>query len=218
MGRQGVIVLAFALVGCAPTMPVVIEPAAAKDTAMPATDEQPMAWHCSVAEGTQHSIENVIGGVRYNATLSWSEGASVACLALSRVDADVKTPLLSSLIPAGWSERYDEFSAPSLHGDLLQISDGLPWAVTDRLAQGEGGGGGDVSTLWRVGANEWLEVLTFSLETYSDINALTDRPCATGEAFFRLQNSELDVHPCFDGEPQPVQRWRFVDGRAEPLP
>ncbi len=217
MRRHLLCIAALALAACAPPAPV-IETTATSNAGESGTAISPSMGHCSTDRGLQSSVADVINGVRYGATLSWTAGEREACLALTRVDGDVKTLVLGSPIPAGWSERYDESSAPTLDGDLLQVSDGLPWVITDRLAQGEGGGGGDVATLWRASDDAWTEVLTFSLETYSDINTLTETPCSTGEAFFRFQDGELEVHPCFDGEPQPVQRWRIVAGRAEPLP
>ena len=199
--------VALALAGCAPVSPVTVEPTA-----------PPPAYRCSVDQALQSSAEGVVDGIRYGAVLSWSEGEREACLALTRADGDARTTLVSSPIPAGWSERYDEYSTPVLHPELLQLSDGWPWVVTDRLAQGEGGGGGDVATLWRASDDAWTEVLTVSLETYTDINTLTEKPCSSGEARLRLQDGVVEVHPCFDGQPEPVQRWRFVDGRAEPVP
>lgn len=182
-------------------------------TVLPSADDA-----CSVTGPADDTTSWLLGPMAYVATVTWQPGASFACLTLTRAVEGTPVLLASGAIPAGWSERYGEASAPALIRDPFEVAGEPPWVVTSRQAQGAGGGGGDVLSIWRPAGGVWTEVLDYTLESYTNINSATETPCEPGDSLVRRSGDVLEVQPCFDGQPAPVSRWLMTTGRALPLP
>ena len=145
----------------------------------------------------------------YWAAITWQEGATEGCLALIRDGAAGPVLLAHQAIPAGHSERYDEYYAPGLQPEPILLTDQPPFVVTARTSNGPGGGGGDLYSIWRPQMDRLVPALNFSLETYTNINTYVETPCPGGIYFYRQQGEMLEITACFDGEVQANQRYTF---------
>ena len=149
----------------------------------------------------------------YQAALVWSADQSEACLALVQGDSHAFEVVAHSMIEAGYSERYSEYSAPALQSAPILVDERLPFIVTSRQTQGNGGGGGDLYTVWRPEREELLVALQFSPETYTDINSLTESPCDNQALSYEQIGDYLAVSSCFDGDQQPTAYYHFDGDR-----
>lgn len=148
-----------------------------------------------------------VEGQTYWAALTWRENEKEACLAL--LETNSGEIAAQGQIEAGYSERYDEWSAPGFSPlEPILLPGEPPFIVTGRQAQGAGGGGGELYTVWRSVEGELVSVLGFSLESYTNINTLMEAPCPGRLNYYRQQGNELEVDSCFDGQPQ-TQRYQF---------
>ncbi len=193
-------------------------PSPAPVTATPPATAQPVSDVCSVDGPAVDTVSWSLGPMTYEAELTWQTGAPIACLTLTRAVEGTPVLLAAGPIPAGWTERYGEASAPFLIHEPFAVADEPPWIVTSHLAQGAGGGGGDVLSIWRPAGGVWTEVFSYALETYTTINTATETPCEPGDSAVRQYGDVLEVQPCLDGQPAPVTRWLMTAGRALPLP
>ena len=145
----------------------------------------------------------------YWAGLVWPEGEPEACLALFQITDTEIIPIASENIEAGYSTRYDEYSAPSLNPQAILIPNQLPFVVTAAQSTGSNGGGGDLLSVWRPNGNKFDRVLSFTLESYTDLNVAIESPCDLDAFTFVQQDDEVRVTPCFDGDTQPTQVYQF---------
>ncbi|MEM7347700.1 MAG: hypothetical protein AAF485_25995, partial [Chloroflexota bacterium] len=146
----------------------------------------------------------------YKAAITWQADAAQACLALFEVEDPASLTLVAHrTIEAGFSERYQEVSSPTIVAELLDFPGGRPFFVTTRLAEGHGGGGGNLYTIWHPQGGNLIPTLTFSLESYTNINAVVETPCDVTTSFSIQNNDELHIDSCFDGEPQARQVYHF---------
>lgn len=158
------------------------------------------------------------GALAFQARLNWSAGSDAACLTLVQLVEGTPVTVAIGSIPAGASERYGEQYAPELLGDALWFEGEAPWIVTRRTQQSASGGGGEWISVWRPAGGVWTEALTVARDTYTDINALTETPCAPHDLFLRQRAEVVEAQTCFDGRLQPIDRWHIAGGQAEPLP
>ena len=148
-----------------------------------------------------------VEGQIYWAALTWQEKEKEACLAL--LETNSGETIAQGRIEAGYSERYDEWSAPGFSPlEPILFPGEPPFIVTSRQAQGAGDGGGELYTVWRSVEGELVLVLSFSLESYTNINTFMESPCPGRLNYYRQQGDELEVDSCFDGQPH-TQQYRF---------
>lgn len=168
---------------------------------------------CPGAEMASWTDKWSVEGLVYQAALIWPAEQAEACLALLQGDGQAVQVVAHHLIEAGYSERYREYSAPALHATPVLLAGALPFIVTSRQSQGAGGGGGDLYTIWRPAGGQLHSALEFSLESYTDINSLTENPCDDQPPFYEQLEDYLAVSACFDGERQPTAYYHFDGNR-----
>ncbi|MCB0213513.1 MAG: hypothetical protein KDJ52_29490 [Anaerolineae bacterium] len=184
-------------------------------TATPNPDSRLLALEavCPQAEMVSWTDRWSVGEQVYQAALVWPAEQADACLAFMQVNDQTVHVVAHSMIEAGYSERYSEYSAPALQAAPVFVDESLPLMVTSRQSQGAGGGGGDLYTLWRVEGAQLLSALDFSLESYTDINSLTESPCDSQASSYEQVGDYLAVTPCFDGDRQPTAYYHFDGNR-----
>lgn len=150
-------------------------------------------------------------GQPYWASLIWAEGGVAACLAVVTGEPPQAELLAHKTIEAGYSERYGTSTAPDFGFEPLLWLDGQGFVVTTRQTQGVGGGGGDLTTIWRLAEGALSPAVSFSLESYTNLNTQMESPCPGRLNYYRLQDGGLWVDSCFDGQPR--QQWYRFDGQ-----
>lgn len=150
-------------------------------------------------------------GQRYWASLIGAEGGATACLAVMTGEPPQADLLAHGTIEAGYSERYEELYPPAFGFEPLLWFEGHLFVVTTRQTEGSGGGGGDLTTVWRVSEGRLHPAVSFSLESYTNLNTQMESPCPGRLNYYRLQNGGLWVDSCFDGQPR-QQQYQF-DGQ-----
>lgn len=128
-----------------------------------------------------------------------------------RVSTATSTVVASTLIDAGFSERYDERYSPGLRREVLRFPDGTIGVVVDHTAMNESGGGGTETTLWRLKGTALTNAFSAVLNGARTINEAVESPCPPDPPL-RLSSTNgvvrLHVTDCANGVSTP-QTFRF---------